>query len=120
MVVLWGQLVQFMIVAAGILLQAPSGRVLVLKRSAEGDATGLWALPGGKIEDGETAEAAAVREALEETGCAVETAGTLLMRRIADDVDYVTFHKQVEAEFVPTLNGEHTAFAWIDPKEAVA
>ena len=33
---------------------------------------GLWEFPGGKILPGETAEVAAVRECLEETGIAVE------------------------------------------------
>ena len=33
---------------------------------------GLWEFPGGKIEPGENAEAAAVRECLEETGLEVE------------------------------------------------
>ena len=40
------------------------GRVLLHRRSDNG----LWSLPGGAIETGETAHAAAVREVQEETG----------------------------------------------------
>jgi len=43
------------------------GRFLLVRR-ARPPAAGLWAFPGGRIEPGETAEAAARREMLEETG----------------------------------------------------
>ena len=36
---------------------------------------GFWEFPGGKIENGETPEAAAVRECLEETGLVVRVVG---------------------------------------------
>jgi len=45
----------------------PGGFLLVVQRKNE-PARGLWSLPGGRIEHGETAEVAVVREVTEETG----------------------------------------------------
>jgi 8-oxo-dGTP diphosphatase len=47
------------------------GQVLLVRRANAPDA-GLWGFPGGKIDHGETIEAAAVRELLEETGVRAE------------------------------------------------
>jgi len=47
------------------------GRLLLIKRGHEPGA-GLWSLPGGRIEPGETDAEALVREMLEETGLTVE------------------------------------------------
>lgn len=52
------------------------GRVLLVQRG-RGALAGLWSLPGGHIEPGETASAAAVREVREETGVEAELAGLL-------------------------------------------
>ena len=52
----------------------PSERGVVLIRRASDPFEGQWALPGGFVEVGETVEEAAVREAAEETGLAVEVA----------------------------------------------
>jgi ADP-ribose pyrophosphatase YjhB (NUDIX family) len=49
----------------------PGGRLLLIKRGHE-PGTGLWSLPGGRIEPGETHQQALAREVLEETGLTVE------------------------------------------------
>ena len=49
-------------------VQSPDGRVLLAERTARQIAAGFWELPGGKIEFGESAPAAAARELHEETG----------------------------------------------------
>lgn len=56
-------------------VQRPDGQlsVLVMKRAYRGRNAGQWALPGGRVEEGETARAAAVRELHEELGLTAET-----------------------------------------------
>jgi 8-oxo-dGTP diphosphatase len=49
--------------------------MVLLVQRGKGALEGLWSLPGGHIEPGETARAAAVREVREETGVEAELAG---------------------------------------------
>ena len=58
-----------MVVAAALIR---GDRVLVQQRPAGKAMAGLWEFPGGKLEPGETAEAALIRELAEELGIAVE------------------------------------------------
>jgi 8-oxo-dGTP diphosphatase len=59
-------------VVAGLLFDA-AGRVLIAQRPPGKALAGRWEFPGGKVDDGETAHAALVRELREEIS--VETSG---------------------------------------------
>jgi 8-oxo-dGTP pyrophosphatase MutT (NUDIX family) len=102
--------------AAGIMFRTPDGRALFLRRGADGDHAGEWCFPGGGIEEGETAEDAARRETAEETKAEVFLKCgplQLLDRRTSPEgVDFSTFVQPITDLFLPTLNSEHSAFAW--------
>ena len=60
------------ILAASAVVRDELGRILLVKRGHE-PAKGLWSLPGGSVEDGETLSQAAIREVKEETGLDIVT-----------------------------------------------
>ena len=62
----------------GAVVTDGQGRLLMIKRGHEPGA-GLWSIPGGRIEPGETDAEALVREMGEETGLVVEV-GSLIGR----------------------------------------
>ncbi|WP_168706056.1 NUDIX hydrolase [Gordonia paraffinivorans] len=59
------------IVAVGAVITDEHGRILLVQRRNP-PAAGKWSIPGGKVEPGESLEAAVEREILEETGLHVE------------------------------------------------
>ncbi len=64
-------------VAAGIIEDA-HGQVLLMQRLPGKHLAGLWEFPGGKVEPGETIEAALVRELREELGVEVTASAPLI------------------------------------------
>jgi 8-oxo-dGTP diphosphatase len=62
----------------GAVVHDEHGRLLLIRRG-HAPSRGLWSVPGGRVEAGETEDAAVVREVAEETGLTV-TAGGLLGR----------------------------------------
>lgn len=57
-----------LVLVAAVALIDPDGRVLLAQRPEGRSMAGLWEFPGGKIESGETPEAALIRELEEELG----------------------------------------------------
>lgn len=58
-------------IGVGAVVFDERGRVLLVRRG-QPPAQGLWSLPGGKLEPGETLVACCRREVLEETGLAIQ------------------------------------------------
>src|SRR5262245_22070558 len=81
--------VDILLVAACALVDA-DGRVLLAKRPPGKPLAGLWEFPGGKIEPGETPEAALIRELEEELG--IQIAGKCLAPLTFASHSYPDFH----------------------------
>ncbi len=60
-----------LVVATNVFVRDDQGRVLLIRRSDNG----MWALPGGQMEVGETVAECAERECLEETGYHIRVTG---------------------------------------------
>jgi 8-oxo-dGTP diphosphatase len=92
------------------------GRVLACRRTAPAAAAGRWELPGGKVEPGETPEAALVREVREELGIEIAVSRWLAAEAtIADGVLLrAALATIVGGEPVPV---EHDAVRWLGPDE---
>jgi 8-oxo-dGTP diphosphatase len=56
------------VLVAAVALIDPDGRVLIAQRPQGKPMAGLWEFPGGKVQAGETPEAALIRELHEELG----------------------------------------------------
>jgi 8-oxo-dGTP diphosphatase len=71
----------------------PDNKILLIKRNTK-PFVGYWALPGGRMDPGETIEQTVVREVKEETGLditIVRIVGEYVEKGIKDDIDYEYF-----------------------------
>ena len=78
------------VLVSAVALIDRDGRVLLAQRPAGKRMAGLWAFPGGKIETGETPEAALIRELGEELG--IDTAESCLAPLTFASHSYDDFH----------------------------
>ena len=94
------------------------GRVLLARRPEGKTMAGLWEFPGGKVDRGETPEAALVRELREEL--AIDTRESCLAPLSFASHDYEDFHLLMALYVCRVWRGEMTPLegqelAWVRP-----
>ncbi len=96
------------------------GRVLLAQRPEGKSMAGLWEFPGGKVEAGETPEAALVRELKEELG--IDTWASCLAPLTFASHSYDDFHLLMPVFACRKWDGiaapqEGQKLAWVAPKK---
>ena len=93
------------------LIRNGEARVLMLERIG----SKTWAFPGGRLDKGESWDAAFVREVLEETGFAVVSMRPFATNTISDPYPKyrVYFDTVVRSTDDSRLSPEHSDFRWI-------
>jgi ADP-ribose pyrophosphatase len=99
-------------------------RVLLVRRGRAPSA-GLWAVPGGAVEEGETLAEAAEREVREETGVIVTArdpvhAFDVISRRATGEVEHHYVVVDVLADYVggePVAGDDAADAAWVNVEE---
>ena len=108
--------------AAGLLVVSPDFEVLLQHRAAWSHFGGTWGVPGGARHEGETAVAAAVREAGEEAGVPADA----LDVRFTTVLDlgywsYTTVVADAASRFTPVVSDpESIALRWVAVAEVDA
>lgn len=106
------------ILVSAVALVDADGRVLLARRPAGKSMAGLWEFPGGKIEAGETPEAALIRELDEELG--IDTAESCLAPLSFASHAYEDFHLLMLVYVCRKWNGtprqlEGNELTWVRP-----
>ncbi len=108
------------VLVSAVALIDPDGRVLLAQRPAGKSMAGLWEFPGGKVEAGETPEAALIRELSEELG--IETWQSCLAPLTFASHSYEKFHLLMPLfacrKWEGTPRGcENQALKWVRPQQ---
>jgi 8-oxo-dGTP diphosphatase len=105
------------VVAAALIRDA---RLLVAQRAHPPALAGQWEFPGGKVERGETARAALVRECSEELGCQVVVGEEIGRQSLADGALFLLFQVGLAPDSPAPAALEHRQVRWVQAGDLAA
>jgi len=108
-----------LVTVVAVALIDADGRVLLARRPSHKELGGLWEFPGGKLKDGETPEAALIRELKEELG--IDVPLRCLAPLTFASFSYETFHLLMPLYICRKWEGEPEPvegqkLAWVRPQ----
>jgi 8-oxo-dGTP diphosphatase len=92
------------------------GQVLAARRTTPPGAAGRWEFPGGKVEPGETAAEALVREIREELGCTVAIDGWLAGEQSIGTTHVLRVAICHLLDEAPRPGADHDELDWLSPE----
>ena len=112
------------IATVGALIHDGTGKLLMIRTHKW---SGLWGIPGGKIERGEASEDALRREVIEETGLTITDIRFAMVQDCIDSPEFIRPEHFLLLNYVAlatttavTLNDEAEEYRWVTADEAYA
>ncbi len=115
-----------------------SDKILLLQRNDDKLLGGTWVTPGGKIDSGESAKDAMIREMIEETGIILQKDDLVEVKKVyvryGPELDISSKHKLIEIDFILNIfkavlseypktiklaENEHQQAKWVLPKDVL-
>ena len=112
------------IATVGALIHDGSGKILMIRTHKWSD---MWGIPGGKIERGESSEAALIREISEETALEISDIHFVMVQDSIDSPEFIRNEHFLLLNYIAratshdvTLNEEAEEFQWLTMEQALS
>lgn len=112
------------VVVAIVLFSLASQKYLIVRRNQSQSGAGFWEFPGGKVECGETAEAALKREIQEELSLSIDASKLQFLSKnnhqyLTKSID-ISFYLYEVAHEVPLVLVDHDDSCWCEVKDLLS
>jgi 8-oxo-dGTP diphosphatase len=115
---------KFGIAVKGFIFNNKNELLLVKRNNQDPHNPGVWEVPGGRLDEGESPFLGLKREVNEEVGLEIDIKNPLRVHHFVRDdgqkITMITFYCKVkEKDYEVKLSEEHTEYKWSNPNDAL-